>query len=53
MYEKVAWEVFHGQNLDRIIDKAHNDIPNGYVVKSVDIKFLKGEYVVIVIIRRV
>lgn len=52
IHEKEAWEVFHGKNLDRVVDKAHYDTPDGYLVKSVDVKFLNGEYVVTVIIRR-
>lgn len=41
-------EVFHGQNLDKLVDKAVETCPLGYLVHDLDVKFLNAEYVVIV-----
>ncbi len=45
-------EVFHGQNLDKLVDKAVETCPMGYLVYDLDVKFLKDEYVVIAKIRK-
>ncbi|EMW6229956.1 hypothetical protein AAFE26_002855 [Enterococcus faecalis] len=44
-------EVFHGQNLDKLVDNAITLCPEGYEVYDLDVKYLKDEYVVIVKIR--
>lgn len=45
-------EVFHGQNLDKLVDKAVETCPMGYLVYDLDVKFLKDEYVVIAKIQK-
>ncbi|ERT24209.1 hypothetical protein O996_02656 [Enterococcus faecalis BM4654] len=45
-------EVFHGQNLDKLVDKAVETCPMGYLVYDLYVKFLKDEYVVIAKIRK-
>ncbi|MBS0948358.1 hypothetical protein JK167_11790 [Levilactobacillus brevis] len=48
MSEKV-WEVFHGTNLDRLVDWAHTEAPLGFQIEHVEVAFMHGEYVVTVI----
>lgn len=45
-------EVFHGQNLDKLVDKAVETCPTGYLVYDLDVKFLNAEYVVIAKIQK-
>lgn len=45
-------EVFHGQNLDKLVDKAVETCPMGYLVYDLDVKFLNSEYVVIAKIQK-
>ncbi|HAP4953852.1 TPA: hypothetical protein IUX90_003137 [Enterococcus faecalis] len=45
-------EVFHGQNLDKLVDKAVETCPMGYLVYDLDVKFLNAEYVVIAKIQK-
>ncbi|WP_080472469.1 hypothetical protein [Lactiplantibacillus plantarum] len=39
------WEVFHGQDLDRLVDKAHEDAPFSSEVNQVQVQYLNNEYV--------
>lgn len=39
------WEVFHGQDLDRLVDKAHEDAPFSSEVYRVQVQYLNNEYV--------
>ena len=39
------WEVFHGQDLDRLVDKAHEDAPLSSEVYRVQVQYLNNEYV--------
>ncbi|HBI1976658.1 TPA: hypothetical protein I0H39_RS13180 [Enterococcus faecalis] len=45
-------EVFHGPDLDRVVDKAVETCPTGYLVYDLDVKFLNAEYVVIAKIQK-
>ncbi len=45
MSERV-WEVFHGENLDRLVDRAHTEAPLGFQIEHVEVTFIHGEYVV-------
>ncbi|HFE9852670.1 TPA: hypothetical protein ACGBG5_003132 [Enterococcus faecalis] len=45
-------EVFHGRILDRLVDKAIEVCPMGYLVYDLDVKFLNDEYVVIAKIQK-
>lgn len=45
-------EVFHGPDLDHVVDKAVETCPTGYLVYDLDVKFLKDEYVVIAKIQK-
>lgn len=44
-------EVFHGSDLDHVVDNAITLCPEGYEVYDLDVKYLKDEYVVIAKIR--
>ncbi|MFT8954786.1 hypothetical protein [Liquorilactobacillus satsumensis] len=47
--QKVIWEVFHNQDLDVAVNKAHRSLPLGYNVKSVDVKKIDSEFIITVI----
>ena len=45
-------EVFHGSDLDYVVDKAVETCPTGYEIYDLDVKFLNAEYVVIAKIQK-
>lgn len=45
-------EVFHGSDLDHVVDNAIALCPEGYLVYDLDVKFLNAEYVVIAKIQK-
>lgn len=44
------WEVFHGEDLHKLVNRAHSELPlGGYIVENVNVQFINNEYVVTVI----
>ncbi|ORJ54192.1 helix-turn-helix domain-containing protein [Levilactobacillus brevis] len=41
-----VWEVFHGEDLDQLVDRAHTEAPLGFQIEHVEVTFIHGEYVV-------
>lgn len=54
MKKVTIWDVFHGVQLDKLIDKAHEKMPTSFINADTKIstKFLNGEWVVTVIATR-
>ena len=50
MRKNTVWETFHGKNLDKLIDKAHETLPANFINsdQKVNVQFLNDEYVVTV-----
>lgn len=50
MSKETVWEVFHGKNLDRIVDQAHNTLPLKFNYGDIHVttQYLNNEYVVTV-----
>ena len=50
MRKITVWETFHGENLDKLIDKAHETLPANFINsdQKVNVQFLNDEYVVTV-----
>lgn len=49
MTKETCWEVFHGKDLDKVVDRAHETAPLTFSARNVDVKFLNGEWIVTVI----
>lgn len=47
--QNVVWGVFHNRDLDKAVDKAHNDLPIGYEVQKFDVQKIDDEFLVTVI----
>lgn len=45
-------EVFHGQDLDYLVDRAIELCPTGYQVYDLNVNFLNNEYVVVAKIQK-
>ena len=50
MKKITVWDTFHGRDLDRLIDKAHEELPKEFNNGDINIttQYLNNEYVVTV-----
>ena len=50
MKKITVWDTFHGRDLDRLIDKAHEELPGEFNNGDINIttQYLNNEYVVTV-----
>lgn len=49
--KETVWEVFHGQDLDKLVDEAHNKLPLKFNYGDIHVttQYLNDEYVVTVV----
>jgi hypothetical protein len=45
-------EVFHGENLDEVVDRAISKCPAGYYVKDLKVEYLNSRWVVVAKIQK-